>query len=122
MESGESLDLLKHHKLLILPNHHSTADVPLLMSIFTARMGLTNKVLLLIESKQSSPNSEKITTKNQNNITTNKTHVCVQMLQSHMLPTLACLKLAISGNSSLSNSSQNDILKFRTIEDILGKG
>ena len=76
MESGESLDLLKHHKLLILPNHQSTADVPLLMSIFTARMGLTNKVLLLIESKQSSPNSEKITTnkiktlnqKNQNKI------------------------------------------------------
>jgi len=25
----------------------------------------------------------------------------------------------VAGNSSLSNSSQNDILKFRTIEDIL---
>jgi len=49
MESGESLDLLKHHKLLVLPNHQSTADVPLLMSIFTARMGLTNKVMWIMD-------------------------------------------------------------------------
>ena len=36
-------------KLLILPNHQSTADVPLLMSVFTARLGLTNKVMWIMD-------------------------------------------------------------------------
>ena len=48
-ESGEHLDSLKHHNLLLLPNHQSTADVPLLMSIFTARVGLTNKVMWIMD-------------------------------------------------------------------------
>jgi len=49
VESGESLDNLKSKRLLILPNHQSTADVPLLMSIFTARIGLTNKVMWIMD-------------------------------------------------------------------------
>ena len=48
-ESGEHLDLLMRHKLLLLPNHQSTADVPLLMSILTARVGLTNKVMWIMD-------------------------------------------------------------------------
>jgi len=35
--------------LSILPNHQSTADVPLLMSVFTARLGLTNKVMWIMD-------------------------------------------------------------------------
>ena len=34
---------------MILPNHQSTADVPLLMSVFTARLGLTNKVMWIMD-------------------------------------------------------------------------
>ena len=40
---------MKSKRLLILPNHQSTADVPLLMSIFTARIGLTNKVMWIMD-------------------------------------------------------------------------
>ena len=40
---------MKHHKLLILPNHQSTADVPLLMSLFTSRLGFTNKVMWIMD-------------------------------------------------------------------------
>jgi len=49
VESGESLDNLQSKRLLVLPNHQSTADVPLLMSIFTARIGLTNKVMWIMD-------------------------------------------------------------------------
>ena len=49
VESGEDLDSLKHQKLLILPNHQSTADVPLLMSLFTSRLGFTNKVMWIMD-------------------------------------------------------------------------
>jgi len=49
VESGESLDNLKSKRLLLLPNHQSTADVPLLMSIFTARIGLTNKLMWIMD-------------------------------------------------------------------------
>eukprot|EP00092_Neocalanus_flemingeri_P037822 GFUD01041172.1.p1 GENE.GFUD01041172.1~~GFUD01041172.1.p1 ORF type:complete len:356 (-),score=125.25 GFUD01041172.1:322-1389(-) len=48
-ESGASLDHLQHHRLLILPNHQSTADVPLLMTIFTARIGFSNKVMWIMD-------------------------------------------------------------------------
>eukprot|EP00092_Neocalanus_flemingeri_P010647 GFUD01011469.1.p1 GENE.GFUD01011469.1~~GFUD01011469.1.p1 ORF type:complete len:353 (+),score=122.85 GFUD01011469.1:77-1135(+) len=48
-ESGASLDHLQHHRLLILPNHQSTADVPLLMTIFTARIGFCNKVMWIMD-------------------------------------------------------------------------
>ena len=40
---------MKSKRLLLLPNHQSTADVPLLMSIFTARIGLTNKVMWIMD-------------------------------------------------------------------------
>ena len=49
VESGENLDSMKHQKLLILPNHQSTADVPLLMSLFTSRLGFTNKVMWIMD-------------------------------------------------------------------------
>jgi len=48
-ESGASLDHLQHNRLLILPNHQSTADVPLLMTIFTARIGFCNKVMWIMD-------------------------------------------------------------------------
>jgi len=49
-ESGASLDHLQHHRLLILPNHQSTADVPLLMTIFSSRVGFCNKVMWIMDS------------------------------------------------------------------------
>ena len=48
-ESGADLDHLTHHRLLILPNHQSTADVPLLMTIFTARIGFCNRVMWIMD-------------------------------------------------------------------------
>jgi len=48
-ESGADLDLLKQEKLLIMPNHQSTADVPLLMTIFSARVGFCNKVMWIMD-------------------------------------------------------------------------
>jgi len=48
-ESGASLDHLQHHRLLILPNHQSTADVPLLMTIFSSRVGFCNKVMWIMD-------------------------------------------------------------------------
>ena len=49
-ESGASLDQMQHKRLLILPNHQSTADVPLLMTIFSARIGFCNKVMWIMDS------------------------------------------------------------------------
>ena len=49
-ESGASLDHLQHHRLLILPNHQSTADVPLLMTIFSSRVGFCNKVMWIMDN------------------------------------------------------------------------
>lgn len=48
-ESGDDLDLIKQEKLLIMPNHQSTADVPLLMTIFSARVGFCNKVMWIMD-------------------------------------------------------------------------
>lgn len=48
-ESGADLDLVKHEKLLIMPNHQSTADVPLLMTIFSARVGFCNKIMWIMD-------------------------------------------------------------------------
>jgi len=49
VESGDCLDSLSRHKFLLLPNHQSTADVPLLMSIFVSRQSLTNKVMWIMD-------------------------------------------------------------------------
>jgi len=49
VETGDSLDSLAGSRLLLLPNHQSTADVPLLMSIFTARQAFTNKVMWIMD-------------------------------------------------------------------------
>lgn len=48
-ESGVDLDLLKKSNLLIMPNHQSTADVPLLMTVFSARVGFCNKVMWIMD-------------------------------------------------------------------------
>jgi lysophosphatidylglycerol acyltransferase 1 len=48
-ESGADLDLLKHKNLLLMPNHQSTADVPLLMTIFASRVGFCNKVMWIMD-------------------------------------------------------------------------
>jgi len=48
-ESGADLDRLKKENLLIMPNHQSTADVPLLMTIFSARIGFCNKVMWIMD-------------------------------------------------------------------------
>jgi len=48
-ESGDDLDKIKHENLLIMPNHQSTADVPLLMTIFSARVGFCNKVMWIMD-------------------------------------------------------------------------
>lgn len=48
-ESGADLDSLKKENLLIMPNHQSTADVPLLMTIFSARVGFCNKVMWIMD-------------------------------------------------------------------------
>lgn len=48
-ESGADLDLLKHKNLLMMPNHQSTADVPLLMTIFSSRVGFCNKVMWIMD-------------------------------------------------------------------------
>ena len=49
VETGNRLETLARDKLLVLPNHQSTADVPLLMTIFTARVGLANKVMWIMD-------------------------------------------------------------------------
>jgi len=48
-ESGADLDLLKKENLLMMPNHQSTADVPLLMTIFSSRVGFCNKVMWIMD-------------------------------------------------------------------------
>jgi hypothetical protein len=37
MESGDKLEDIKDTNFLFMPNHQSTADVPLCMTIFAAR-------------------------------------------------------------------------------------
>ena len=49
-ESGAVLDNLQHQRLLILPNHQSTADVPLLMTIFSSRIGFCNRVMWIMDN------------------------------------------------------------------------
>jgi len=48
-ESGDSLDHLQHKRLLLLPNHQHTGDVPLLMSIFTSKIGFSPKLMWVMD-------------------------------------------------------------------------
>lgn len=48
-ESGASLDELKDENLLIMANHQSTADVPVLMTVFSARIGFCNKLMWIMD-------------------------------------------------------------------------
>lgn len=48
-ESGDSLDESMKEKILFMPNHQSTADVPFLMTIFSPRNGYSGKVMWLMD-------------------------------------------------------------------------
>jgi len=48
-ESGDSLDQSMKEKILFMPNHQSTADVPFLMTIFSPRNGYSGKVMWLMD-------------------------------------------------------------------------
>lgn len=48
-ESGDRLDSISDSRLLLMANHQSTADVPLLMTIFSSRIGFCNKVMWIMD-------------------------------------------------------------------------
>jgi len=48
-ESGDELNSCLEEKILYMPNHQSTADVPFLMNIFTSRFGYSGKVMWLMD-------------------------------------------------------------------------
>jgi len=48
-ESGDSLDDFLNNKLLFMPNHQSTADVPFLMTIFAPRIGFSGRIMWLMD-------------------------------------------------------------------------
>jgi lysophosphatidylglycerol acyltransferase 1 len=48
-ESGDSLDACLKERILYMPNHQSTADVPFLMNIFTSRFGFSGRVMWLMD-------------------------------------------------------------------------
>ena len=49
VESGDRLDGLRGETALVMPNHQSTADVPLCMTIFTARRNFSSKVMWVMD-------------------------------------------------------------------------
>jgi lysophosphatidylglycerol acyltransferase 1 len=49
LESGDSLDQSLKGRILFMPNHQSTADVPFLMTLFTPRFGLAGRVMWLMD-------------------------------------------------------------------------
>ena len=49
IESGDSLDDILHQTFLFLPNHQSTADVPICMSIFTSRHRCAGKIMWIMD-------------------------------------------------------------------------
>jgi len=48
-ESGDSLDESMKSRILYMPNHQSTADVPFLMTIFSTRFGYSGTVMWLMD-------------------------------------------------------------------------
>ena len=49
VESGDCLDQILDQSFLFLPNHQSTADVPLCMTIFASRYGYPDKVMWIMD-------------------------------------------------------------------------
>jgi len=49
VESGDRLDDVCKHRLLLMANHQSTADVPILMTTFSSRIGFCNKVMWIMD-------------------------------------------------------------------------
>lgn len=48
-ESGVSLDSISNNRMLLMANHQSTADVPMMMTIFSSRIGFCNKVMWIMD-------------------------------------------------------------------------
>lgn len=49
VESGERLEDIKDQNFLFMPNHQSTADVPLCMTIFAARPNFADRVMWVMD-------------------------------------------------------------------------
>lgn len=49
VESGDNLDKFQEENVLFMPNHQSTADVPLCMTLFTARKNFADRVMWIMD-------------------------------------------------------------------------
>ena len=49
VESGDRLDKAAKDNILFMPNHQSTADVPLCMTLFTARSNFADRVMWIMD-------------------------------------------------------------------------
>lgn len=49
IESGDQLDKASQENILFMPNHQSTADVPLCMTLFTARKHFADRVMWIMD-------------------------------------------------------------------------
>ena len=49
VESGDRLDKVTRDNILFMPNHQSTADVPLCMTLFTARKNFADRVMWIMD-------------------------------------------------------------------------
>ena len=49
MESGDRLEHVADENILFMPNHQSTADVPLCMTLFTARTHFADRVMWIMD-------------------------------------------------------------------------
>ena len=49
MESGDRLEKVTNDNILFMPNHQSTADVPLCMTLFTARANFADRVMWIMD-------------------------------------------------------------------------
>jgi len=49
MESGDRLDDFSSKRLLIIANHQSTADVPMLMTVMSSKIGFCNKLMWIMD-------------------------------------------------------------------------
>ena len=48
-ESGHRIETVMKDNFLFMPNHQSTADVPLCMTIFPGRIGFCDKVMWIMD-------------------------------------------------------------------------
>jgi len=49
VESGDRLDKVTQDNILFMPNHQSTADVPLCMTLFTARKNFADRIMWIMD-------------------------------------------------------------------------